>query len=109
MESIINGLSKFFGVAVRGQTYLNMLYLLLAFPLGLFYFVFLVTGLSLGVSLVIVWVGIFFLLIVFTVWIALLVMERYLAIQLLHEDIPPINRESFEGKNHLAEIESCPR
>lgn len=107
MESINMVLSKFFGVAVRGQTYLNMLYLLLAFPLGLFYFVFLVTGLSLGISLVIVWVGFFVLLIVFTAWIALLVMERYLAIHLLHEDIPPINRESFKGKTTWQKLKAA--
>ena len=107
MESIKNGLSKFFGVVVSGQTYLNMLYLLLAFPLGLFYFVFLVTGLSLGVSLVIVWVGIFLLLIVLIVWIALLVMERYLAVQLLHEEIPPINRESFDGKTTWQKLKAA--
>ena len=107
MESIKDGLIKFFGVAVRGQTYLNALYLLLAFPLGLFYFVFLVTGLSLGVSLVIVWVGLLLLLIVFAVWYALLVMERQMAITLLHEDIPPITRESYSGKTAWQKLKAA--
>jgi len=40
--------TQFFGVAAREGTYLNIIYLLLAFPLGCAYFVFLVTGLSLG-------------------------------------------------------------
>ena len=37
----------FFGVIVDPQSYLNIVYLLVAFPLGTFYFVFLITGLSL--------------------------------------------------------------
>ncbi len=46
------------GVVVNPQTYLNLAYLLLAFPLGIFYFVFLVTGFSLGIGLAILWIGI---------------------------------------------------
>ena len=42
-----NPLERLYGVFLKPQTYLNMLYLFLAFPLGLAYFVFLVTGLSL--------------------------------------------------------------
>ena len=38
----------FFDVIVKPHTWRNVGYLLLAFPLGIFYFVFLVTGLSLG-------------------------------------------------------------
>ena len=46
------------GVVVNPQTYRNIAYLLLAFPLGIFYFIFLVTGFSLGISLAIIWLGI---------------------------------------------------
>ena len=42
---------------LRPQTYLNLLYLVLAFPLGLIYFIFIVTGVSLGVALLMVLVG----------------------------------------------------
>lgn len=45
------------GVVVNPQTYRNIAYLLIAFPLGILYFIFLVTGFSLGVSLAIVWIG----------------------------------------------------
>lgn len=107
MKSLTNSLAIFFGVAVRGQTYLNALYLFLAFPLGLFYFIFLVTGLSLGVSLVIVWVGIFLLLIVFAIWYALLIFERQMAISMLHEDIPPITRENDAGKTNWQKLKSA--
>jgi hypothetical protein len=99
MESTKKFLAEFFGVAVKGQTYLNALYLLLAFPLGLFYFIFLVTGLALGVSLVIVWVGLLLLLIVFGVWYTLLMMERWMAITMLHEDIPPMSHDTLAGKS----------
>ena len=57
-------LGNIFGVFIQLQTYLNILYLLLAFPLGLGYFVFLVTGLALGLGLFITWFGIVILLLV---------------------------------------------
>ncbi|HEY5574673.1 MAG TPA: sensor domain-containing protein [Anaerolineales bacterium] len=83
-------LRRFFGVIARSSTYLNLLYLLLAFPLGLFYFIFLIVGFSLGFSLLIILVGIFILLIVFAGWIAFGAFERQLAIWLLREEIPPM-------------------
>lgn len=93
-----NFFDRFFGVVARKQTYLNALYLFLAFPLGLFYFVFLVTGLSLGLGLAIVWVGLLLLAVVFAAWYGLLVFERQMAISLLHVDIPPMTRENFAEK-----------
>jgi hypothetical protein len=83
-----------FAPFVQAQTYLNILYLLLAFPLGLFYFVFLITGLSVGISLVIVWVGILVLLVVFAAWWGLSAFERQLAIRLLGANIPPMTRQT---------------
>src|SRR4051794_1798959 len=46
------------GVLWRGQSYLNLLYLLAAFPLGLVYFILLITLLSAGFSTVLVLIGI---------------------------------------------------
>ena len=86
-------LTQFFGVIIRRQPYLNFLYLLLAFPLGVFYFIFLVVGLSLGISLIIIWVGLLILPIVFAVWWTLAAFERQLAIWLLNENIPPMARQ----------------
>ena len=83
----------FFGVVADPQSYLNVLYLLLAFPLGIGYFVFLVTGTSLGIGLAIIWVGIPILLIVLVVSWALCQFERALAVLLLKEDIPPVARD----------------
>ncbi len=78
----------FFGVIIDPQSYLNIVYLLVAFPLGTFYFVFLVTGLSLGFGLIITLVGIPILLLVLTGSWALCKLERIVAITMLKEDIP---------------------
>ena len=42
---------------LRAQTYKNILYLALAFPLGLIYFVGLALGVALGVGLLVTWIG----------------------------------------------------
>jgi hypothetical protein len=97
MESILNAFGKFFGVVLRGQTYMNLLYLLLSFPLGIFYFVFLVTGISLGIALTIVWVGLLILAGVFAAWYAFIAFERGMAIGMLGEDIAPISRQDLSG------------
>jgi len=83
---------RFFRVMVSGQAYLKNLYLLVAFPLGVFYFVFLVTGLSLGFSLSIIWVGIPILVLVGAGWWALASFERFMVVHGLHEDLPPMFR-----------------
>src|SRR5512136_1654311 len=75
----------FFSVVLKGQTYLNILYLLLAFPLGLGYFIVLVTGLSLGFSLAILWIGLLILALMVVVWWGMAAVERQLAIWLLRE------------------------
>lgn len=51
-------LGRFFGVPLRPQTYRNLAYLTLAFPLGLVYFVALAAGVSTGLSLVLTLVGV---------------------------------------------------
>ena len=88
------GLAGLFSVVVRPQTYLNILYLLLSFPLGIAYFVFLVTGLSVGFGLLIIWVGVPILVAVLAGSWALCQLERALANGLLREDIPPLQARS---------------
>jgi len=85
-------LGRFFGVVARPRTWLNLLFQLLAFPLGLFYFIFLVTGLSVGLGLVIVWVGIPILLVVAGAWWLFGAFERAQAKYLLGADVPPSPR-----------------
>ena len=99
-------MKQFFGVAATMQTYLNTIYLLLSFPLGTAYFVFLVTELLLGFSLSIVWVAIPILLLMLAAWWELVVFERQLAIWLLHVDIPPMSCETASGQSAWARLKS---
>jgi hypothetical protein len=56
-------LRRSLGAPLRVQTYKNLLYLALAFPLGLVYFVGLVFGVALGFGLLITWIGLPILLV----------------------------------------------
>ncbi len=92
-------LGRFFGVVARPRTWTNLLFNMLAFPLGLFYFVFFVTGLSVGLGLVIIWVGIPILLVVVGAWWLFAAFERLQAEYLLGADVAGSPRpwEDVEG------------
>ena len=80
----LNSLARsFFGVLGRGRSYLNGLYLLLAFPLGVLYFTFLTVGVSLGLGLLLIWIGLAVLAAVLLVSWLLSSFERLQAIWLL--------------------------
>ena len=93
-----NFLKNQFLAPFRGQTYLNLIYLFLTFPLGLFYFIFLIVGFALGISLLIIWVGLLILLVVFAGWWGFVVFERQQAIWLLRVKVPPLTRQDLTGK-----------
>lgn len=78
----------FLEVVTNAQTFRNMLYLFLSFPLGLIYFVFVVVGLSLGIGTGILWIGAFVLLGTFFGIKKLTGLERILAKSLLNTSIP---------------------
>jgi hypothetical protein len=99
MSKLSEYLERFFFVFLKGRTYLNMLYLLLSFPLGIIYFVVLITGFAIGIPLIIIWVGLLVCLGVFALWYFFVVFERKLAIWLLKVDISPINTPDFKTKN----------
>jgi hypothetical protein len=86
-----------FGVVADPQSYLNILYLLLSFPLGTIYFVFLVTGLSLGFGMIITLFGIPILLLVLGGSLVLCDFERMVAIAMLKEQIPPASSQPTSG------------
>ena len=88
------------GKLIQGQSYLNLLYLLASFPMGVIYFVFLVSGIATGLSLLIVWLGVPVLLIVGAACWGLANFERMMAITMLREDIPPMNNIA-EGKDSI--------
>jgi hypothetical protein len=92
-------LGRFFGVVARPRTWTSVLFNMLAFPLGLFYFVFFVIGLSVGLGLVIIWVGIPILLLVVGAWWLFAAFERLQAEYLLGADVAGSSRpwEDVEG------------
>lgn len=92
MNNPANPLSRFFGVLFKSQTYLNLLYLLLAFPLGLVYLIFFIVGIALGLPLTIILVGLVILAFVGLGWWVFATFERHLAIWLLRIDIPPMSK-----------------
>jgi two-component system, OmpR family, phosphate regulon sensor histidine kinase PhoR len=73
------------------RTYLRIFYLLLAFPLGILYFVVVVTGLSVGVGLAIIIVGFPILLVTLFCWLLFARIERELAIHLLGARVRPMS------------------
>lgn len=97
---------RFFGVVSQSQSYLNIVYLLLSFPAGLFYFIFLVTGLSLGLGLAIIWIGIPILLMVLAGWWGMLIFEREMATRLLRVEIAPMTRDPNPPPGMWARLKS---
>ena len=91
---------NFFKPIIKPRTYINMLYLLLSFPLGIFYFVFIVTGLSLGLGLIITLIGIPILFGMVLLWRALGNFERYLTSAMLNVKI---NYKPIKLKKKLLE------
>ena len=87
----------FFDVIVKPQTWRNVAYLLLAFPLGIFYFVFLVTGLSLGVGLFITLLGIPILVGVLASAYGMGEFERLITNMMLDQDTQPSHRLAVSG------------
>jgi len=87
---------------VRVQTYKNLLYLLLAFPLGIAYFTWLVTGGAVGVGLLITLVGLPILLVTLSGAALAAGIEAQLAKSLVDVDasVPSFLRE-FELKDGL--------
>jgi hypothetical protein len=98
VDKLTETLKLFYSVALRPPTYLNLLYLLLSFPLGAAYFIFLTTGFIFGVSLIFVFVGFVIFIALMAGWWLLLVFERLMAIALLGVSIPPLNRQGLQVK-----------
>jgi two-component system, OmpR family, phosphate regulon sensor histidine kinase PhoR len=72
-------------------TYLRIVYLLLAFPLGTTYFILLITGLSVGVGLSVIGVGLVILALTVVGWLFVARFERELAIHLLGAQVRPFS------------------
>ena len=81
-------LEVLFGPATQAQTYLNLLYLLLTFPLGVAYFIFFTTGFSLGMGLLVILIGFPIVILMLAACQVLGTFERSLVRNLLHVEIP---------------------
>jgi signal transduction histidine kinase len=91
-------LSRFIQAPLRGQTWRNLAYVLLAFPTGVAYFIVLVVGISTGAALAVVVVGIGILLATLAAWRAMAALERGLARGLLGVAIAdPADRRDVAG------------
>lgn len=82
-------LGRFLRAPTRLQTYRNLLYLLLMFPLGLVYLNLIVVGFAVGLSLAIVVVGVPIIVLLLAVVVGLAGLERALVRLLLGVDLPP--------------------
>src|SRR2546428_413017 len=87
-----------FRVLWEKQTYVNLLYLLVSFPLGLFYVVFLLLGLASFLNTNVI-LGVPVLLLVIFVWWRFARFERNLAMRWLHVEISPMAPPRKEGLN----------
>lgn len=90
-------LGRVVGVAAQGRTYRRLLFLVLAFPLGLTYFVTLVTMFSLGIGLTIILVGIPILAAAVALTVAFVALERVLASLLLDVEFEESMRPDLDS------------
>lgn len=102
LGGIESGLRRFVAVPLQPQTYLNLAYLLLAFPLGLAYFVFVAVGVSVGLGLAIVVVGLAILAVTLALALGLAGFERWLTTAMLEVEIDP--RTELDGDSTLEQF-----
>ncbi|MFD1525999.1 sensor domain-containing protein [Halolamina salina] len=91
-------LRSFLAAPVRPQTYLNLAFGVLAFPLGLVYLVSVTVGLGLGVGLSVVLVGLPLLAAVVAGSLVAAAFERRLTAWLLGVDVPPGPAPAGDGR-----------
>lgn len=97
-------LSAVFGVLGDAQTYKNLVYLLLAFPLGLVYYIFVTVGFMLGLALSILGVGIGLLIATVIAVRFAASFERTLANRLLATSIAPPDDVNRQAQGLVASI-----
>lgn len=95
-------LSDIVGVVAEGQTYRNLLYIILAFPLGIAYYVALTIGLAMGLALSVLVVGLGILLVTIVGMRYVASFERWLSNWLLGTDIDPPDDVDYDGDGLVA-------
>ncbi|GGJ02989.1 hypothetical protein GCM10008995_10970 [Halobellus salinus] len=94
---------QFLGAPLRARTYRHLLYLVLAFPLGVVYFVGFVTGTAAGLGLLVTWVGLPILLLTLVAAAAAAGIEARLATRLVGVDAAvPVFLREFDVNDGLA-------
>jgi len=89
---------QIFGTVLEAQTWRNLLYLFLSFPLGLVYFVVTITLLSVGAGTIVIVVGIPILILTFALVRGFVAAERVLLWKLLGASVPaPVSRPRPAG------------
>ncbi len=88
-SSATEALERFLGVPFRRQTYCNLAYLLLAFPLGIAYFTVVTAGLSTGIGLAVTLVGVPLVVATLAVSLGIGTFETRLATWLLDVEVDP--------------------
>ena len=81
-------IDRIFGTVIDPQTWRNLLYLFISFPLGLIYFVVTVVLLSVGAGLTVILVGVPILILAFTLVRGFVLAERALLRMLLDAVVP---------------------
>lgn len=81
----------FLTAPLRLRSYANLLYLALAFPLGLSYLILLAVGFSVGLGLTIIWIGLPILAAVLALSWGAAALERLMAIEMLGAEVPPMS------------------
>lgn len=97
-------LMNYWNVMFQPKSYSNIIYLLLGFPTGLMYFLLLVIGISLGMSLLVILVGFPILLFTFILAMVGADFERGLANSLLGTDIPLRNNNFKNTSETLRDV-----
>ncbi|VXB50611.1 conserved membrane hypothetical protein [Luteimonas sp. 9C] len=97
-------IGRFFGVAADPRTYASMFYMVLSLATGIFYFTWVVTGLSVSLSLVVVLIGIPLLILFFGSVRLLSLVEGRLVEVMLGERMPRRPLYSARGRNWLQRI-----
>lgn len=94
----------FISVAADKRTYLNLIYLLLMFPLGIIYFTIVVTGFSLALGLLFIIIGIF-VGIIFLVFVrGISIVHISFASALLGFELPPKTEAQVGGNGLLDKL-----
>lgn len=97
-------LGRFFGVAADPQTYGALFYMLLSLPLGIFYFTWAVTGISLSAGLIVLIIGIPFLVLFMGTVYALSLVEGRIVETLLGVRMPRRPQYTEQGRTFLERV-----